>query len=153
MARFLRSQHEAASKGPPQSSDAALRAPSPPAANDPAAARSGTGHEPRRGRRGQARKALRLALIVAVVVVWGHDIGTAAADLTAPKPETLQQLLANTAPPKPGQQAHAVAEPYYIVVTPAGRGGQISMTWPDWRRRLPTSSPVLKTPGATSVAG
>jgi hypothetical protein len=85
--------------------------------------------------------------------VWGHDIGTAAADLTAPKPETLQQLLANTAPPKPGQQAHAVAEPYYIVVTPAGRGGQISMTWPDWRRRLPTSSPVLKTPGATSVAG
>ena len=153
MARFLRSQHRAAPELSSRTSDAALRGPSLPAADDPEAVPSGAGSDSRRALRGPARKAVALVLTVAVMVVWGHDLGTAAADLTAPKPETLQQLLGNMARPNTGQQAHAVAEPYYILVTPSSRGGQISMTWPDWHKRLPASSPGIKTPGATSVEG
>jgi hypothetical protein len=56
----------------------------------------------------------RLVLLVAVVALWGHDTGAAAAYLFAPKPETLQQLVANMAQPATPQQIRAVAEPYYV---------------------------------------
>ena len=70
----------------------------------------------------------RLALLAVVLVFWGHDIGTAAGDLLAPRPETFQQLVANMAQPKTGQQARAVAEPYFVVGSPhvvqVARGSQ-----------------------------
>jgi hypothetical protein len=50
--------------------------------------------------------------------VWGHDLGTSAADLLAPKPETFQQLVANMFPSGSGQLAKAVAEPYLVVGPP-----------------------------------
>jgi hypothetical protein len=58
-----------------------------------------------------------LLLTLGVLVTWGHDAGAATADLLAPRPETLQQLLAN-ALPSPIPLAHAVAAPYYILGPP-----------------------------------
>ena len=54
--------------------------------------------------------------------VWGHDLGTSAADLLAPKPETFQQLVANMFPSGSGQLAKAVAEPYLVVGPPPVAG-------------------------------
>lgn len=105
-------------KSPCRTFDAALRERSLLAVHDPAAAHSRVGRDPRRGLRGYGRKALSLVLIVVVAGVWGHDLGTAAADVRAPRPETFQQLLTNMAQAKTGQQAHVVAEPYYIVGPP-----------------------------------
>ena len=105
-------------KSPCRTFDAALHERSLLAVHYPATPRSQAGRDPRRGLRGHVSEALRLVLIVVVVGVWGHDAGTAAADLLAPKPETFQQLMTNMAQPKTGQQVHAVAEPYYVVGPP-----------------------------------
>jgi hypothetical protein len=117
MAKFPRFQGRAASTSPSRTRASPPLEPSVPVVRKPAAqGRDSRGH--RRGPRERARFALRLVLIVAVAAVWGHDTGAAAADLLAPKPETLQQLLANTAQHNTAQQARVIAEPYYVVSPP-----------------------------------
>ncbi len=118
MAKFPRFQRRAASTSPRRVRAAPPLGPSVPVVRKSAARglREGQGH--RRGPRERTRFALRLVLIVAVAALWGHDTGAAAVDLLAPKPETLQQLLANTAQHNTTQQARVIAEPYYVVSPP-----------------------------------